>query len=258
MRLFSQLAQDSEIRVGKVLWVAGHSGPETAEDSRTHFGIFAPGVTDLFPDGHVCNLHPWEYNEVPVMLGAAFAQSFPIVALHVTRPPVAIPDRAALGFAHHFEAAKGAYLLRDFRRERPMGGTVVVQGTMSTANLVKALPRSTKRISTCASSPRSAPTLREAIEGVPRVFPASAQLDCMAVSNRSRRLLFDWLQNPIAYEYSLTSDWDDRWRTGGSVDEVLAEAHLSPADIAAGIERFVRDRKTRLARSRALLDALEA
>jgi transketolase len=38
MRLFSQLAQDCELKVGKVLWVAGHAGPETAEDSRTHFG----------------------------------------------------------------------------------------------------------------------------------------------------------------------------------------------------------------------------
>ncbi len=33
MRLFSQLAQDCELKVGKVIWVAGHSGPETAEDS---------------------------------------------------------------------------------------------------------------------------------------------------------------------------------------------------------------------------------
>jgi len=40
MRLFSQLAQDSEIKVGRVLWVVGHSGPETADDSRTHFGVF--------------------------------------------------------------------------------------------------------------------------------------------------------------------------------------------------------------------------
>ncbi len=40
MRLFSQLAQDTELKVGKVLWIAGHSGPETAEDSRTHFGVF--------------------------------------------------------------------------------------------------------------------------------------------------------------------------------------------------------------------------
>ncbi len=67
-RLFSQLAQDTQLKLGKVIWVAGHSGPETAEDSRTHFGIFATGVTQLFPEGHVIDLHPWEYNEVPVVL----------------------------------------------------------------------------------------------------------------------------------------------------------------------------------------------
>ncbi len=78
----------------------------------------------------------------------------------------------------------------------------------------------------------------------------------MAVSNRSRRLMFDWIKNPIAEEYSLTSDWDDRWRTGGSVDEVLAEAHLSPEDIFAGIERFAKDRPERLARSRRWLESL--
>ena len=38
LRLFSQLAQDSELKVGKIIWVVGHSGPETAEDSRTHYG----------------------------------------------------------------------------------------------------------------------------------------------------------------------------------------------------------------------------
>jgi transketolase len=258
MRLFSQLAQDSEIKVGKVLWIAGHSGPETAEDSRTHFGIFAPGVTDLFPDGHVCNVHPWEHNEVPVVLGAAFASSFPIVALHLTRPAVAIPDRAALGIASHFEAAKGAYLIRDVDPSRPAGGTVVVQGTMSTANLVKVLPEIDRaglnvRIVAAVSWQLFAKQPAELRE---RVFPASAQLDCMAVSNRSRRLMGDWIRNPIAEEHALTSDWDNRWRTGGSVEEVYEEAHLSPAHILAGIERFVRDRSKRLARSRALLDSL--
>jgi hypothetical protein len=41
------------------------------------------------------------------------------------------------------------------------------------------------------------------------------------------------------------------------VDEVLAEAHLSPKDILAGIERFAKDRPKRLARSRTMLEALE-
>ena len=54
-------------------------------------------MTRLFPEGSVIDLHPWEYNEVPVVLGAAFATDVPIVALHLTRPPIEIPDREALG-----------------------------------------------------------------------------------------------------------------------------------------------------------------
>ena len=128
MRLFCQLAQDCELRVGKVLWVAGHSGPETADDSRTHFGIFEPGVTQLFPKDHVIDLHPWEYNEVPVVLGAAL-QEAPIVALHLTRPAIEIPDREALGMPSHFAAARGAYVLRPWE-DQPKMGTVFVRGTM--------------------------------------------------------------------------------------------------------------------------------
>jgi transketolase len=51
MRLFSQLAQDCQLKVGKVLWIAGHSGPETAEDSRTHFGIYEPPPARRRRDG---------------------------------------------------------------------------------------------------------------------------------------------------------------------------------------------------------------
>ena len=82
MRLYSQMAQDCDFKLGKILWVVGHSGPETAEDSRTHFGIFSPGVTQLFPKGQVIDVHPWEHNEVPVVIGAALKQDVPIVALH--------------------------------------------------------------------------------------------------------------------------------------------------------------------------------
>ena len=49
--------------------------------------------------------------------------------------------------------------------------------------------------------------------------------------------------------YSLGADWDDRWRTGGSVDEVIEEAHLDKAHILDAIERFVRERELRLGRS---------
>ncbi len=43
---------------------------------------------------------------MPVALGAALATSA-IVALHLTRPAVAIPDHAALGMPSHHEAARG-------------------------------------------------------------------------------------------------------------------------------------------------------
>ena len=67
--------------------------------------------------------------------------------------------------------------------------------------------------------------------------------------------MHDWLFNKVAEEYALSADWDDRWRTGGTVDEVLDEAHLSPEWILKGIERFVNERPARLACLGAELDA---
>ena len=76
-------------------------------------------------------------------------------------------------------------------------------------------------------------------------------------ANRARRTLGDWIPHRICAEYALTPDWDDRWRTGGSVDEIVDEAHLSPRWLLQGIERFVRERDTRLKRLRESLDAAE-
>ena len=56
-----------------------------------------------------------------------------------------------------------------------------------------------------------------------------------------------WIGGPIARDYSLSSDWDDRWRTGGTVDEVIDEAHLGPTHIVDAIQRFVDERDVRTA-----------
>jgi transketolase len=255
MRLFSQLAQDCELRVGKVLWVAGHSGPETAEDSRTHFGIFAIGVTQLFPEGRVIDLHPWEYNEVPVVLGAAFALDVPIVALHLTRPPVEIPDREALGIPSHLDAARGAYLIRDYRPGLPRGGTVFVRGTMPTRNLVNVLPALDAAGVNVKIVAAISPQLfaRQPVSYRSSVASAADRLDAMVITNGAFKLMRDWADGPLAREYSLSSDWDDRWRTGGSVDEVIEEAHLDEAHILTAIERFAGERGDRLRRIRDLL-----
>jgi transketolase len=70
----------------------------------------------------------------------------------------------------------------------------------------------------------------------------------MGITNRSRESMHRWLGVDVGLEYTLAADWDDRWRTGGSVDEVVEEARLDPDSILAGIERFVRERAERLAR----------
>jgi len=259
MRLFSQLAQDTELKVGKVLWIAGHSGPETAEDSRTHFGIFSPGVTQLFPEGHVIDLHPWEYNEVPVVLGAALATDVPIVALHLTRPAVEIPDRAALGMAPHWEAARGAYLLRDASSNGPVAGTVYVQGTVTTATVVKLLPEIERRGLNVRIVAAISPQLfrRQESDYRERICSAADRWDGMAITNRALKLMRDWVDGPVAEEFSLSSDWDDRWRTGGTVDEVMDEAHLGPGHILDAIERYANAREDRHRLLRSIGDAVE-
>ena len=260
MRLFSQLAQDCQLKVGKVLWVAGHSGPETAEDSRTHFGIYETGVTQLFPEGHVIDLHPWEHNEVPVVLAAALAQPVPIVALHLTRPAIEIPDRAALGMASHLEAARGAYLIRDTDPERPRAGTVYVQGTATTANLVTLLPEIdgldlNVRIVACIS-----PQLFRLQDASyrDRICSEADRLDGMAITNRAYKLMHDFVTGPIGETYSLSSDWDHRWRTGGTVEEVIDEAHLGPQHIIDAITRYAGEREQRHARLRKLTAGWDA
>jgi transketolase len=257
MRLFSQMAQDSDIKTGKILWVAGHSGPETADDSRTHFGIFAPGVTQLFPDGHVIDLHPWEYNEVPVVIAAGLNTDSPLIALHLTRPPIEIPDRENLRIPSHFEAAKGAYVIRAYRTDQPELGCLFVQGTSVTANILKILDdldREKLNVKLVAAiSPqlfsRQPELYRELV-----ITPAD-RMDSTIISNRSRRVTSDWMLNPLAADYAMTSDWDDRWRTGGTLDDVIDEAHLSTEWLLKGIERFARDRSLRFKKIRAMLDA---
>ncbi len=258
-RLFSQMAQDSPWKLGKVIWIAGHSGPETADDSRTHFGIFSPGVTQLFPQGQVINLYPWEHNEVPVLLGAALKQDVPLVALHLTRPAVEIPDRKKLGLPDHFAAAKGAYVARAFRQDQPRGGTLFVQGTSVMANLLRILPELDERALNVKIVYTASPELFALQPKVYRdaVLTPSDRADSTIVTTQARRLMSDWMFNSTAQDYAISADFDDRWRTGGALEEVIEEAHLSPEWLLKGIERFVQERPQRLAQIRnELNDAL--
>ena len=161
--------------------------------------------------------------------------------------------------ASHFEAARGAYVIRDYRAGQPRMGVVVVQGTSTTNNVVKLLPELDEAGLNVKIVAAISPQLFALQDAAYRdsVFPAHDRLDAMAITNRARRLMFDWLDAGITGEYSLTTDWDDRWRTGGTVDEVIEEAHLSPKWILEGIRRFAKDRPQRLRRTKELLGRLE-
>ncbi|HEY4133128.1 MAG TPA: hypothetical protein VGM50_21100, partial [Gemmatimonadaceae bacterium] len=63
-RLWSQQNQDNKFRTGVLHILVGHSGPETAADGRSHFGIFATQVWKLFPRKQTIHLNFWDYNDV--------------------------------------------------------------------------------------------------------------------------------------------------------------------------------------------------
>ena len=60
----------------------------------------------------------------------------------------------------------------------------------------------------------------------------------MVVSTGTRRFPPVSGLGPLTDEYSLWSDWDDQWLTGGTEPDVIAEAHLDADSIYAGIKRF--------------------
>jgi transketolase len=71
-------------------------------------------------------------------------------------------------------------------------------------------------------------------------------MDAMVITNGAKRLMHKWMANRVVEEYSMSPDFDNRWRTGGSLDEIIAESKLDPESIWEGITRFANERKQRL------------
>jgi transketolase len=262
-RVFSQQNQDSPFPLGVLTILAGHSGPETAADARTHFGIFAPQVWTLFPRGQTVNLYFWDYNDVAPGYFAAAAKAarsreVGIIVIHVARPDLVVADRSRFADPDLRAAAKGIYLIREFDKGNPRMGPVWVQGASSTANLVAVIPR----LEAAGANVRIAAVIsQELFSWQPRdyrehIYPDGARFDSMVVSTMTKRVppLPDF--GPLTEEYSLYADFDDRWRTGGTESDVIAEAHLDPESIYQGVLKFTRDRQKRLGRQRSALAGL--
>ena len=65
------------------------------------------------------------------------------------------------------------------------------------------------------------------------------------ITNGARQNMWLWTSNTFAFQHSMGSDWDNRWRTGGSLDEIIAESKLDPESLWEGITRFAQDVKVR-------------
>ncbi len=105
----------------------------------------------------------------------------------------------------------------------------------------------------CAVSPEL--FAAQPVEYRETVIGSRDRVDSTVITTQARRLMHDWIFNSSAEEYALSADFDNRWRTGGTLDEVIEEAHLSPARVLEGLRRFAGDRSARLGRLRADLDA---
>ncbi|HEY4133339.1 MAG TPA: hypothetical protein VGM50_22160 [Gemmatimonadaceae bacterium] len=262
-RLWSQQNQDNKFRVGVLHILVGHSGPETAADGRSHFGIFATQVWKLFPRKQTIHLNFWDYNDVaPGYFAAAeIAAREPevgIITLEVARPDFPVADRNTFADKDINAAAKGFYVIRDFAPDKPKHGYVIASGSSSTVNLVRALPKleaagiNVKVIAAISEElfDRQPESYRKS------VLPDEAMYDLMIVSTATRRM---WpLKNvgPLTDEYSMTSDFEHQWLTGGLENDVIAEAHLDPASIEKGVARFANERDARLERQRAMITKL--
>jgi len=261
-RVWSQQSQDSKFRMGVLHILVGHSGPETAADGRTHFGIFAPQVWKLFPRGEAIHLNFWDYNDVaPAYFAAAEIAAreakVGIITLEVARPDFPVADRSTFADTDLKAAAKGFYVIREFV-PGPRHGYVLTQGSSSTVNLVSVLPKlaaagiNVKVVAAISEElfDRQPESYRD------KVLPPEAMYDLMVVSTGTRRVWPLKAPGPLTDEYSMTSDWDNQWLTGGLEPDVIAEAHLDPTSIFNGIQRFAKERDHRLARQRNLISQL--
>jgi len=137
-------------------------------------------------------------------------------------------------------AARGAYVVRDYDPAQPHGGTVIVQGTSAMNSILALLPE-IDRIKlnikiVCATSPQLFALQPKEYQDY--VLSPVDKLDSTVITTQARYLMHDWLYTKIGEEYALSSDWDNRWRTGGKLEDVIDEAHLSPYWVLEGLKNL--------------------
>ncbi len=134
---------------------------------------------------------------------------------------------------------------------------MIVQGTSAMAGVAALLPELQASHLNVKIVYAASPELfaLQPAEYREQVLNPADRVNSMVVTTQAKSLMGEWIFDQMNAPYALSADWDNRWRTGGTLDEVLEEAHLSPAWILHGIHRFVQDKDERLKRLRAAVDA---
>ena len=261
-RIWSQQNQDSPFRVGVLNILAGHSGPETAADARTHFGIFSPQVWKLFPKNQIINLSFWDYNDVApgYMAAIEIAAKDPkvgIITIEVARPDFPVVDRNTLADSDILAAQKGFYVIKDFDNKAPKQGYIIVQGSSSTNGVIAILNKiiSAKLNVKIISAISEELFNRQSDDYKNSVLPSSAYYDMMIISTGTKRMWPISNVGPLTEKYSLISDWNDQWLSGGTESEVIKEANLDKETIFESIKRFALDHKKRIETQKSYLDS---
>jgi len=153
-----------------------------------------------------------------------------------------------LGMASHFDAAKGAYIIRNYDNNRPHEGVVLVRGTKVIDELLTLLSQfgedgpNVKIVAVLSYGLFEMQSKEYQIS----VISDTEWVDAMIITNTSIANMSNWTKYLIVKEYSVSADWDNRWRSGGTLDDVIDEAHLSAEWQWKAITRFANERKERL------------
>jgi len=224
--------------------VCAHAGLLTGEDGPTHADPQALQLLqDNFPLGTMVTLTPWEPQEIWHLVKAALARGPAIIAPFVTRPPVAVLDREALGLPPASAAARGAYRLLSSQGRGQ--GTVVLQGPgVTNAFVTKALPllrREGLDINAYAVTSCELFDLQPAAERE-GIFPEAHQLDAMGITDFTMATMTRWVRTDRGRAHTLHPFRLGRFLGSGAGAQVMAEAGLDGESQFEAIRAYVRGR----------------
>lgn len=219
-----------------MILVCGHAGLETGEDGPTHADPQALQVLQgNFPAGAVVTLTPWEPREVWPLLAAALKARPAVIAPFVTRPPVPVLDRHALGLAPADAATTGVYRLRAAQGDGD--GVVVLQGSGVTYAFVRdAWPAlEADGIDLHVYSVAS----EELFDRLPRperdrIYPPDHAARAMGITGFTLPTMYRWITSPAGRAATLHPFKAGRYLGSGQAAAVLHQAGLDgPAQLAA-------------------------